>query len=365
MNKTQASIDKLYDDNHLIEFQPNETYSLGTREVFFKKTSSVLFYLEHIYHDRYSLTLNIKAMKHNGILVKAISIPFKINQDGYAVNTNHNWKNDYKTLAEHLYKNGITSKAGSPILFHRLLMALFMNISKNEDVHHLNFKRNDNKLNNLVVIEREEHKRLHDNYPNAHYYNHCEGIFTAINNCGIIDLSLLLSNYENLKKEFSENESSSGDLSSLDSVLQGSCKQSIDSIAACVEGKQRKKDPNVKDLEEILSTVRRHLYINRKQKDSLTRKKDTTNIVKIAETDMAKVRRLHITYIDNTKCFNEFIKASNLGNKEITTCNSYRESLMSIFYGLCYEKNPTKLETMLNHYLNTFNNLEHILSKAG
>lgn len=48
---------------------------------------------------------------------------------------------------------------------HRLLMENYLGrkLSSSELVHHINFNRFDNRIENLQIVSRSEHKKLHDN----------------------------------------------------------------------------------------------------------------------------------------------------------------------------------------------------------
>lgn len=74
---------------------------------------------------------------------------------------NNNWKGGYRK-----HSNGYRWKLvkGKYILEHRYIMEQFLGrkLTFNENVHHINGNKLDNKIENLEVLSRAQHTKLHN-----------------------------------------------------------------------------------------------------------------------------------------------------------------------------------------------------------
>lgn len=59
---------------------------------------------------------------------------------------------------------------------HRVVMESFLGrpLSSNESVHHINGIRNDNRLENLVVMNFQDHEKVHGNGRKNRKHIHCQ-----------------------------------------------------------------------------------------------------------------------------------------------------------------------------------------------
>lgn len=71
----------------------------------------------------------------------------------------HSWGYKYIFKIDHPYAND-----GKYVAEHRLIMEEKMGryLEPNEIVHHINGNKSDNRVENLVVISRQEHGRIHN-----------------------------------------------------------------------------------------------------------------------------------------------------------------------------------------------------------
>lgn len=77
----------------------------------------------------------------------------------------HNWKGGTFNSGGYVMEYAPTHPKNSKgyVRQHRLVMERHLGryLSRSEDVHHINGDKTDNRLENLVILSRSEHERLH------------------------------------------------------------------------------------------------------------------------------------------------------------------------------------------------------------
>lgn len=94
------------------------------------------------------------------------------NRRSYELNGSPTWKGGRKLCSSGyvLVKHPKSTRKDGYIQEHRLIIEEYFGreLRSDEDVHHINGDKQDNRLSNLVVIKREAHMKLHalENYQN-------------------------------------------------------------------------------------------------------------------------------------------------------------------------------------------------------
>lgn len=365
ISKTQQEADKLYSENILLEYEAGQIVSYGTYSWQTTQNNPGIIYLEAVILDKYSQTLNIKILQENGKIYKQLSIDFKITKDGYFANKSGDWKNEYKFLWEKVKANGIRIKDSSPVLLHRFLYALFHKIPNNYDIHHVNFIRNDNRIKNLIPLDKQKHTEIHQNHPMGHFYNKDLGESLLYVKDGIFNLSVLLNNYEEQKHQQQGPKRGESDFVPLNNVLIVDKKAFLSPIQTYLDALYLKNDINAEDLQELRRLAQ--ISLKKLEKEEKYRRCSKNKAAdESVNTPLDKVLKYH-------RKFNLFDLATNTNKTFDKLPDDLSESdshcckmLIELFNVILSENNPVILETRIKTYLSIAENYEKRLkSQTG
>lgn len=364
----QKKIEELYNKNVLRSYQPEESYHIALLELELTKNKPVVFYVSIKYHDKYSATLIIKSIRNDNTTLKQINIDFKIKQDGYFINLNHKWTQEHKGLTGRLLKNGLKIKDGNPILLHRLIYALNSNLGFKKDIHHINYIRNDNRLNNLRLINKSDHHQIHIDNPLPHYYNDNTD-FEKINTRSFPVLlnslfkTTTAASLTREIKQYNQNRSTTPQCDNLN------IEKETTTTILNVSDELKECDNQISILEAKKKTLRLEEIKNEANKICNNSSNNRNNSNKIIKPDTSQlideVKKIHLNLgLLNTQTGKSVskgeIEKTNLSVKE----KAYYCNLIEIFESIITLTNPIHIQTQTKLYLNTAKNLEALKKKC-
>lgn len=138
----------------LVKVKTNHEMSYIPQQTLFKKEIDEDYFLQK--YNLFRVENNRGELNYFEISIQGQT--FKLDSKGLEF-----LKKIFDNNSVYVSKGYLARKNGDKIeYFHREFKSLFEPVHNKKHVHHMNFKKNDNRKSNLIVLSKEEHKKMHE-----------------------------------------------------------------------------------------------------------------------------------------------------------------------------------------------------------